>query len=320
MKNLVSIIIPVYNAERYIERCINSALMQTYDNIEIIAVNDGSVDDTQVILEKISQIDSRLIIISKENEGVSRARNDGLKASKGELIAFLDSDDFYKPNYIESMINKLRSDETCDVATLVTMSIKRNKLNHLDCLPSQDGLDYLCQMKMPTSVWAYVYKREVLKDIYFNPEIGFFEDFLFNYMVLSNTRNIALVYDDLYFYEKNPDGLNASKYNDKKLSSINIIDTLLDVKLKYQSKYLLSAYSYFIVTNLLFIAKSNQDCQQYYNIINKHSKKCIKSLNPLRIESSYYILTLLSAINSSFVVDLLKLLYYKNLNVKNMKK
>ena len=92
-KELVSIVVPVYNCENYIERCIKSLLEQTYKNIEIILINDGSKDRSLDICKKYSNIDKRIVIIDKKNEGVSKARNTGIKKSNGKFISFVDADD-----------------------------------------------------------------------------------------------------------------------------------------------------------------------------------------------------------------------------------
>ena len=101
MNPLISIIIPVYNAEQYLERCIDSVIGQTYKNLEIILVDDGSKDTSPVICDKYAAQDSRIIVIHKENAGVSAARNDGIDAAKGEFIFFIDADDWIDTKYIE---------------------------------------------------------------------------------------------------------------------------------------------------------------------------------------------------------------------------
>ena len=95
-EELISIIIPIYNAEKYIERCINSLKNQTYKNIEIICINDGSTDNSLNILKRIAITDNRITIIEQENKGVSVARNKGIESAKGKYIMFLDADDWFE--------------------------------------------------------------------------------------------------------------------------------------------------------------------------------------------------------------------------------
>ena len=116
---LISIIVPVYNVQPYIERCINSLQQQTYSNIEIILVNDGSTDNCPQICDSFANADCRIKVIHKKNGGLSDARNTGLLEAKGELIAFVDSDDWVSPYYIEVMYDimqrQLADIVECDV-------------------------------------------------------------------------------------------------------------------------------------------------------------------------------------------------------------
>lgn len=104
MAPIVSVIVPVYNGEKYIEKCVSSLVCQTYSNLEIIVVNDGSSDRTSTIVHDMQVRDSRIIVVDKINEGVSIARNTALAIAKGEWIAFSDADDYYYPNGIASLI------------------------------------------------------------------------------------------------------------------------------------------------------------------------------------------------------------------------
>ena len=99
----ISIIVPIYNVEKYLERCINSLINQTYKNIEIILVNDGSTDNSLIICEKYKNIDSRIILVNKENGGLSDARNVGIDNSSGNYITFIDSDDYIDDDYVYTL-------------------------------------------------------------------------------------------------------------------------------------------------------------------------------------------------------------------------
>ena len=106
-KDLISVIVPVYNIEKYLPRCIDSILDQTYKNWEAIFVNDGSTDNSLKILEEYKKSDGRIKIIDKKNAGSGAARNDGIETSKGKYIAFLDSDDWYEEDFLEKLYNNL---------------------------------------------------------------------------------------------------------------------------------------------------------------------------------------------------------------------
>ena len=122
MKCLISVVVPVYNVEKYIDRCLNSIINQTYRKLEIIIVNDGSTDNSRKIIDKFSKMDSRIIVIDKNNGGLSEARNVGINAATGDYITFIDSDDFVSYDYIEylySLIEKYNPSATLHESSLV---------------------------------------------------------------------------------------------------------------------------------------------------------------------------------------------------------
>ena len=101
MDDLISVIIPAYNAEKYMDRCLNSIVKQSYNNLQIIVVNDGSTDNTKKILEKFAEADNRIVVINQKNGGVSQARNNGIYIAKGKYMCFVDSDDYIDINMIQ---------------------------------------------------------------------------------------------------------------------------------------------------------------------------------------------------------------------------
>ena len=135
---LVSIVIPVYNSEKYLEECLDSVLGQTYHNLEIICVNDGSSDSSGTILERYALADKRIQIITKENGGPASARNDGLSKAKGKYIQFLDSDDFFDKELIRITVDKaIRTDSQIVISTGLIYDDERGTVEGL--LPHQIG-------------------------------------------------------------------------------------------------------------------------------------------------------------------------------------
>ena len=140
MNNLVSVIIPVFNAETYLERCIKSVVNQTYKNLEIILINDGSIDRSKEICESWKKRDSRIFIINKKNTGVSDSRNQGIKEANGKFITFVDSDDYLEINMIEYLSKSIEEDKS-DIAICgfnyfndkkIISKTKKTKKNILD--------------------------------------------------------------------------------------------------------------------------------------------------------------------------------------------
>ena len=130
MNILVSIVVPIYNAENYLTKCIYSIIKQTYKNIEIILVNDGSTDNSLKICETFALNDKRIIIISQKNMGVSTARNIGINVAKGEYISFVDSDDTIEDNYIQELVDNSNSGKV-DVVICGYNDIYTNNKSHL---------------------------------------------------------------------------------------------------------------------------------------------------------------------------------------------
>lgn len=186
---MVSIIIPAYNAEEYIDRCIESCLSQSYKDIEIIVVDDGSKDQTVNICEKYK--DSRLKIIEKKNEGVSRTRNVGISHAKGELILFLDADDFLYEDCCAVVVSEMTSD--IDLMVFGYNSITKSGIETVSC-PDRKytyNKDNICEclvrlksLNCLFTCWNKVYRRDKIK-VLFNEKMSFAEDsvFVLNYFL-----------------------------------------------------------------------------------------------------------------------------------------
>ena len=187
-KGLISIIVPVYNIEKYLPRCIDSILDQTYKNWEAIFVNDGSTDNSLKILEEYKKRDERIKIIDKKNAGSGAARNDGIENSRGEYVAFLDSDDWYEKNFLEKLYNNL-TENNSDVAMcnpkMTYDDISKNKkintyfFNEIELNKTPEKI--LGILAMPV-VWNKLYKKDIIvKNKIKFPNYSFCEDVEFLY-------------------------------------------------------------------------------------------------------------------------------------------
>lgn len=203
---LISVIVPVYNAERYLERCISSIVSQSYDNLEILLVNDGSTDRSRSICEKWSKKDARILYLEKKNSGVSATRNAGLKIAKGEYIVFLDSDDYMLTEMCRTLYQKLvETDADC-----VICSILEPNNNIWGCssdidYTSLDNLkkDYIAlqQTELLSPCWNKIYKKSLIKS-YFPEDMSFGEDLVFCLDYLKQCRLVSFIQDTLIFHEK----------------------------------------------------------------------------------------------------------------------
>lgn len=214
----ISIIIPVYNTEKYIKRCIKSIKNQTYRNIEIIIINDGSND---LSMEKIKEIqDNRITIINKKNTGVSDTRNIGIKKATGDYIMFVDADDYLEKTAIERIV-EIISDTSADIVKFNYNTIKGEKRlkeenyasEFLDTEKTEKFIENVLKGKINGFVWSLAIKTELTENIKFNTEIGMMEDLLFFINILLKASNIYIINDRLYNYCINEESVsNSSSY------------------------------------------------------------------------------------------------------------
>ena len=172
----ISVIVPVYNGEEYIERCINSVLNQTYKNIEVIVINDGSQDDTMTVLSKYKNVPN-VVIVEKENEGVSKARNIGIERATGTYIYFLDADDWIEPATFEVAIREIKDYDFLRFGhNVIVDGIVIRKENCDDVLAGVDLvyesnkeiLKYLLSNQTEGHLWNYLLKVDIIKNNHLN--------------------------------------------------------------------------------------------------------------------------------------------------------
>lgn len=229
----ISIVIPIYNVEQYLSRCLDSVINQTYKNMEIILVNDGSKDNSLEVCKDYQKKDSRIIIIDKINEGVSIARNTGIEAATGKYIGFVDPDDWIEPDMYENMYNTIEKHK-CSIAfcnyfkdrksrrTFKKIKVKKNVLGKLDIIneliANMIGIeDILPQYyNVMGSVWRCLYKREFLNnfEVRFKPGITIMEDLLFNIQALIYCDKVCIDHGYYYHYMINKTS-SLHTYNEK---------------------------------------------------------------------------------------------------------
>ena len=202
----VSIIIPVYNAEKYLEKCLNSVIKQTLKDIEIICINDGSTDGSLNILQKYSEKDKRFIIIDQKNSGQSVARNKGLSVAKREFIGFVDSDDWIDSDMYKHLYQRMVEDHSDIAACGVQMvwedgtppRILTRMGNHV--LSKEEAMQAIIEeswLKQP--VWYKLYKTNLIKDILF-PVGKYHEDVFWSYQAVDRANKISVSDHIGYYY------------------------------------------------------------------------------------------------------------------------
>lgn len=219
---LISIIVPAYNAEKYIKACLDSIIIQTYSNFEVIVINDGSIDQTEEIL-KSYQSNPKFRIYSQKNGGLSAARNQGLKLAKGELVCFIDSDDSVKSDYLEKLVAPFIDGADVDITVCgYQEKFEKSEINHVlkpqkisgyqatkDLLIKQQDFDVLA--------WNKLYRKKLFIDHHIEYPVGqIHEDNLTTYKLFSHAQKVVYISDILYIYQRTHSEITKNLYSEEK--------------------------------------------------------------------------------------------------------
>lgn len=222
---LISVIVPIYKVEQYLKRCIDSIINQTYHNLEIILVDDGSPDNCPKICDDYASQDNRIKVIHKQNGGLADARNVGIKESTGTYITFVDSDDFVSLSYVEILHNgiishnadiaiaKFKRFEKEDETLTVNISDDWNFFSEIEVFKKYSSLNTAEAMPF-ISVCNKLYKRTLFKDIEF-PKDFLYEDAYTSYKLLDKAQIITVSSNQLYFYFINPTSIMGQAFQPK---------------------------------------------------------------------------------------------------------
>ena len=233
---LVSVIIPVYNCAEYIGECIDSVAEQTYDNIEIIVVNDGSKDGSENIIKDKRKRYHNILYYKQRNKGVSAARNLGIKKARGEYIIFVDGDDLVGKYLVECLVNQI----TCSHPGCIIVSKPTQKINEFKervlgykkpVVKSISSGQALIKLLYPYGIdngpCAKLYPTVLLKKNLFNIDLSIAEDLELNYRLIKSSKIIKVLNEKLYFYRSNPKSAMNQEFNEKKLSGLTATDIIV---------------------------------------------------------------------------------------------
>lgn len=285
MKKKVSIIVPIYNSEKYIKSCVESLINQTYHNIEILLVDDGSKDNSFNICSDFT--DNRIKIYKKDNGGVSSARNFGLQKATGYYVTFVDSDDLVEKDYVDFLVKAI-SDDGVDLSICNFYSHTKNKNEFLVDIISQEETFYniLNDTRYSGYVWNKLYKLNIIREnkLSFNEKISVCEDFLFNCYYISYIKRVAYVDSQLYWYNCDNESsatYNKYLYNPKKASIIDSYKEIINIYEKHSNSNIIFVYYHYlkILLHYKYIYKINNikfphdnDIKFYWNIIRRNAK------------------------------------------------
>lgn len=257
-RELVSVIVPIYNVKEYLERCINSILNQSYENLDIILVDDGSNDGSEAICDSFAQKDKRVNVIHQKNGGVASARNTGLDNCKGEFVCFVDSDDYIHPDFILYLSTKLK-DNDCDISMCYHVVT--------------DEWDYKCSVNWDAAVevyskeeifdrfytnmhgsiimlWNKMIRRKCIGDIRFDD--GFIhEDEGTTFKFLYNARKIAFSNEVLYIYYSRDESITGIPYDKKRLDILKAYENRLSFYKEHSEKALYDRECQYYLSEIL---------------------------------------------------------------------
>lgn len=287
-KPLVSIIIPTYNDQQYILLCINSVKRQTYRNLEVIIVDDGSNDGTSQLLDKVKLTDKRIKVFHKENTGVSDTRNFGVSKANGKYICFSDADDLLEKDYIEYLLEMI-SINNADIA--VTTKMFSTFDNHQEkkvfskLISGTDAAISILAYRIPIGVYSKMFSAKFLKEknIKFNTNLYIGEGFNYNFDAFQAASKVMISNKKIYFYRRdNPTSATSQFSIDKAVNSVEALE-LINNHILSKSSEMMNAWNYAYwrtytdAYDAIVLAKKQKQYQNFYK----------KSLSIVRKKSFY---------------------------------
>lgn len=286
MENIVSIIVPVYNVEKYIYKCIKSIIDQTYKKIEILIINDGSTDNSIALIQPL--IDQRCTILNKKNGGLSSARNCGLKHAHGEYIFFLDADDWIESTTIECLISYMKNNDIDIVQGTARYCFSKfsfeDRLNN-EKLQGDIVLEYFKQKKYKTYVWNKMYTKEILQGLEFRE--GFLhEDIIFSYEIAKKNPKILNISEVIYNYFQQEESIMHQLNLEKKIKCLDALNVVIDDCKKTNYKYInLSCFNKYISCVYLICDCYNGNLNYKKELLLKLKDEANKSKKEINIKS-----------------------------------
>lgn len=294
-KILISVIVPVYNVEKYLEKCVNSILNQTYKNLEIILIDDGSPDGCPEMCDNLAKTDGRIKVIHKQNGGLSDARNVGIENATGKLISFVDSDDFLNTNYFETLYKNLTKTNS-DISICSFVSVQENEIVDTTEFNSCEVLTFTGMQKLEqlyskdhhvefVTAWGKLYKTSLFETIKY-PKGKINEDEFVCHKLLDSASKVCYQPVKYYYYLQRENSIMHQHYTKKNLAVFDAYtDRFLLFKQKDTNLATNALYEYLstiISRYYKFDKGERQTLLKIYNEYYGKEKKYIKSLSKKR--------------------------------------
>ncbi len=307
MEPTISVIVPIYNVEAYLDKCIRSIIDQSYKNLEIILVDDGSPDNCPHICDSWALQDQRIKVVHKENSGLSDARNAGLDIASGELIAFVDSDDWIKPEMFQRMMDAI-NEENADICACNIISVYPDrevkwggKSNIVG--DSETMLDLLySDSRFPTSSCNKMYRKFLWNNIRF-PVGKLCEDAFTTYLLIDKADRIVQITDALYYYRIRSESIMTASFSNRSMDEEEAWRKNYEfIKVNYPGLYR-KAYTFYLQSVNVLIHRIGQQQRSEFNKEYEYLKRIIRN-------NLFYILFLSTAslkYRIKFCLDYLRL-------------
>ncbi|MBR2786193.1 MAG: glycosyltransferase [Clostridia bacterium] len=280
-EDLISVVVPIYNVENYLNKCVTSIINQSYTNLEIILVDDGSSDGCPSMCDNFKSEDSRIIVIHKENGGLSDARNAGIDIAKGKYITFVDSDDYIEKDMIE-ILYKTATTNSAQISTCMFKRFeegetpKANEEGKLLVLSNEEALqDMMYQKNCTTSAWAKLYDMSLFDGIRY-PKGKICEDLPTTYLLFSKAKTIVLNTSEKYYYLQRKNSIINSKFKLARMDALQFAVDETEYIEKNHSKIINSAINrefmeaVFILIQIPLSKEYKSEIKKIRNCIHKN--------------------------------------------------
>ena len=297
----VSIIVPVYNVEDYLERCVKSIINQTYRNIEIILVDDGSTDNSGVICDEFSKNDDRIIVFHKENGGLSDARNYGIDRAAGEYLIFVDSDDYIHPQMVEALYRAQNitdaditaCDYTRDIDVISKVHIEDYSLLDIRTFDRDEAMNSVSTNGIHVMAWNKLYKKDLFENIRY-PKGRIHEDEWILHHLLWECEKIAVISEKLYFYTYRDDSIigqfSIRNIEDGRYAYEDRVQFVAEKKWNAVKQIVAENTCYYCLTNYEKLLEQEQSVEivELENRLISTIRLLIERLNGVSLQKEYY--------------------------------
>lgn len=299
----ISCIVPVYNVEKYIGKCLDSILNQSFKDFEVILIDDGSTDDSGKICDEYEKIDDRIKVIHKTNGGLSDARNTGIENAKGDYFIFIDSDDYIEENMFEILYNLNIDNNTeiaaCDKAFVFEDTGKieyGNETNTVHILNPEETFKIIVDFykKLGMEMWNKLYSKKLFDNVRF-PKGKNFEDQATQYKLIFLSNKISYIEKSMYYYLRRDNSITTQKYSDKEKQRFEMVNSMVNYIKQYHTDIVSEVVTYKILSSNLTIVnkmiKSNIYDEEFLKIVIKDTfneskylkKKSLKYIRRLQL-------------------------------------